>query len=175
MVDPSGPHVGVLIVSDRRAAGEPDLAGPPLAARLAEVLPGCTVTTEIVPDEVAAIQAVLRRWCDVERVALALTSGGTGFAPRDVTPEATRALLERPAPGLVVAMIASGLAHTPHAMLGRPEAGIRKRTLVVNLPGSPRGALEALDALAPALPHALALLAEARDAEAGHRPADPAR
>ncbi len=77
---------------------------------------------------------------------------------------------ERPAPGLVVALIVAGLAHTPHAMLGRPEAGLRGTTLIVNLPGSPRGAVEALDALAPALPHALALLRGDPGAEAGHRP-----
>jgi molybdopterin adenylyltransferase len=169
-MDESKPtRAGILIVSDRRSAGAPDATGPALVARLAAVLPSAQIVTAVVPDEQAAIEAQLVAWADVDGLALVLTSGGTGFAPRDVTPEATRAVLDRPAPGLVVAMITHGLTVTPHAMLGRPEAGIRGRTLIVNLPGSPRGAVESLDALAPALPHALELLADAPDAESGHR------
>jgi gephyrin len=168
MPAPVARAAGILIVSDRRAAGEPDATGPRLATRLAEVLPGISIAMASVPDEVEAIQGQLRRWADVDSLALVLTSGGTGFAPRDVTPEATRPLLDRPAPGLVVAMLLAGLAQTPHAMLGRPEAGLRGRTLIVNLPGSPRGAVESLDAIAAALPHALSLAAGDAGAEAGH-------
>lgn len=170
----AGLHLGILIVSDRRSAGQPDHTGPVLVARLAELFPEARCEVALVPDELPAIQRRLLDWADTGGKDLVLTSGGTGFSPRDVTPEATRAVLERPAPGLVVAMIVAGLAHTPHAMLGRPEAGIRGGTLIVNLPGSPRGALQTLDALAPALPHALALLASDPGAEAGHQPAPPA-
>jgi molybdenum cofactor synthesis domain-containing protein len=174
MTESADLRCGILIVSDRRSAGQPDQTGPALVRRLAELFPGARCEVVVVPDEGPAIEWQLIAWADEVHLPLVLTSGGTGFSPRDVTPEATRAVLDRPAPGLVVAMIVAGLAHTPHAMLGRPEAGIRGRTLIVNLPGSPRGAVEALDALAPALPHALALLSSDPGSEAGHRP-DPAR
>jgi molybdenum cofactor synthesis domain-containing protein len=98
-----------------------------------------------------------------------LTTGGTGFAPRDVTPEATWDVIERPAPGLAEAMRAASLRLTPHAMLSRAAAGIRKRTLIVNLPGSPTGALENWQVLLPVLPHAVQLLRENPEAEAGHQ------
>jgi gephyrin len=152
----------VLTVSDRCAAGEAeDQSGPLLVGMLEAHLPGATVAATIVPDEISQIQAVLRRWADDEGIALILTTGGTGFAPRDQTPEAVRPLLDREAPGLVVAMLAASLAITPHAMLGRPVAGIRGKTLIVTLPGSPKAARENLQTLLPALPHGLALLREA--------------
>jgi molybdenum cofactor synthesis domain-containing protein len=166
--DRNGVRAGVLVVSDRRSAGEPDESGPALAARLGEIVALSHLERAVVPDEPDAIATRLLQWCDELALDLVLTSGGTGFAPRDVTPEATRSVIERPAPGLVVAMIAAGLAATPHAMLSRSEAGIRGRTLICNLPGSPRGAIESLDAIAPALPHALSALRAAPDAEAGH-------
>jgi molybdenum cofactor synthesis domain-containing protein len=97
-----------------------------------------------------------------------LTTGGTGFAPRDVTPEATRAVIEREAPGLVEAMRAASLKITPHAMLSRIVAGIRKRTLIINLPGSPKGAVENLQVILPALPHAIQLLSEDPRSESSH-------
>jgi molybdenum cofactor synthesis domain-containing protein len=100
---------------------------------------------------------------------LVLTTGGTGFAPRDRTPEATRAVVERETPGLAEAMRAASLQVTPHAMLSRAVAGIRGRTLIVNLPGSPKAVRENLEVLLPVLPHALELLKESPDAEAGHR------
>jgi len=97
-----------------------------------------------------------------------LTTGGTGFAPRDVTPEATLAILEKTAPGIAEAMRAQSLKITPHAMLSRQQAGIRKRTLVINLPGSPKGAVENLEVILPVLPHAVELLQESPSAEKGH-------
>lgn len=98
-----------------------------------------------------------------------LTTGGTGFSPRDVTPEATQAVIQRPTPGLTEAMRSVGLSITPHAMLSRATAGIRARTLIINLPGSPKGAIENLNVLLRVLPHAVQLLQEDPSAEAGHR------
>jgi molybdenum cofactor synthesis domain-containing protein len=155
------------VVSDRRAAGAIDLSGPALAARVRHLLPEAVVSVAIAADEVDAIKHALRGWCR-DDVGLILTTGGTGLAARDVTPEATREVLERPAPGLVHAMLAAGLAVTPYAMLSRPEAGTTGRTLIVNLPGNPRGALEALAAIEPALVHALALLRGASVPDAEH-------
>ncbi len=163
-------RVGILTVSDRVSRGEAeDRSGPALAALVESRLPGATVVAQAtVPDEVEPIREIIRRWADEERVDLVLTTGGTGFAPRDRTPEATRPLLEREAPGLVVAMLVAGLRVTPHAMLSRPAAGVRGRTLIVNLPGSPKAACENLEAILPALPHGLALLREAPGAAQQH-------
>ncbi len=164
---PNPIRVGILVVSDRRAAGAADLTWPQLVARVRALLPLAETTVRVVPDEADEIEAALRAWC-AERTSLVLTTGGTGLGLRDVTPEATRAVLERPAPGLVHAMLAAGLTVTPHAMLGRPEAGTAGRTLIINLPGNPRGALEALAAIEPSLPHALAVLVDEPTAERGH-------
>jgi molybdenum cofactor synthesis domain-containing protein len=112
----------------------------------------------IVPDERAVIAETLRNWADETRLDLVLTTGGTGFAPRDVTPEATRDVIEREAPGLAEAMRAASLAITPHAMLSRAVAGIRGTTLIANLPGSPKAVRENLETILPALPHAIELL-----------------
>jgi molybdenum cofactor synthesis domain-containing protein len=97
-----------------------------------------------------------------------LTTGGTGFSPRDITPEATQSVVERQAPGLAEAMRAASLSVTPHAMLSRAIAGIRKRTLIINLPGNPKAAVENLEVVLPVLPHAVQLLCEHPDSEAGH-------
>ena len=120
---------------------------------------------EIVPDEIDVIQDALRSWADVGGIDVILTTGGTGFAPRDVTPEATRAVVERLTPGLDEAMRAASLIVTPHAMLSRAISGICKQTLIINLPGSPKGATENLQVVLPALEHAVKLLGEQ---EAGH-------
>lgn len=152
--------VAILTVSDRVARGEAeDRSGSVIAEVITAGLPGARiVATEVVPDEIPAIQAVLRRWADDDDVHLVLTTGGTGFAPRDRTPEATKPLLDREAPGLVVAMLMASLQVTPHAMLSRPAAGMRGQTLIINLPGSPKAVREHLLILLPALPHGLELL-----------------
>jgi molybdopterin adenylyltransferase len=148
-------RVGILTVSDRGHTGERvDTAGPELG-RLLD--PRCfkVAASEIVPDEPEAIAAILTAWSDDDDLDLILTTGGTGLSPRDTTPEATLAVAQRLVPGIPEAMRAAGLAITPHAMLSRGVAVIRGRTLIINLPGSPKGARENLAAVAAALPHAL--------------------
>ena len=119
----------------------------------------------IVPDELDAIKNTLQAWSDSGEVDVILATGGTGFAPRDVTPEAARAVVERLTPGLDEAMRSASLQFTPHAMLSRATSGIRKRTLIITLPGSPKGATENLQVVIPALEHAVKLL---REEDAGH-------
>ena len=146
----------VLTISDRCSRGETqDTAGPAVAERLKELLSAHVYATEIIPDEAETIGERLKHYCNGHSIDLAITVGGTGFSPRDVTPEATRALLDRPTPGLDEAMRAASLAKTPHAMLSRGASGIRGATLIVNLPGSLRAAVENLDAIIPALGHGL--------------------
>jgi len=162
-------RVGILTVSDRASAGEYlDQSGPEIRELVVERLGGEVVDYAIVPDDPDAIRTVLVTWVDARQLDLVLTTGGTGFAPRDVTPEATRSIIQRETPGLVFAMLHHSLQITPHAMLTRAVAGIRGRTLIVNLPGSPKAARECLESILPALPHALAMLANASGAEADH-------
>lgn len=146
----------IVTVSDRGARGErEDATGEALSTLLAQN--GFEIRKRLViPDEVPIIQAVLRRLSDEAQVGLIVTAGGTGVSPRDVTPEATLSVIERTVPGMAEAMRAASLQKTPHAMISRALAGIRGATLIVNLPGSPRGAVENLTVLLPALPHALA-------------------
>jgi len=155
----------ILTVSDRSSRGErPDTSGPALA-ELVNTQGWQVVKQEIVADELEAIKAIFSDWCDSGETDIILATGGTGFAPRDVTPEATRAVVDRLTPGLDEAMRAASLQVTPHAMLSRAVSGVRKRTLIVNLPGSPKGATENLQVILPALEHAVHLL---RDEDAGH-------
>lgn len=148
----------VLTVSDRSFRGQrPDEAGP-LAASLLEEAGYQVVETAVVPDEQPEIEAALIRLADESRIALIVTTGGTGFSPRDVTPEATLAVCERLTPGIPEAMRAASLAITPRAMLSRAAAGIRGGSLIVNLPGSPKAVRENLEAVLPALGHGLKML-----------------
>lgn len=159
----------ILTVSDRSYEGErADQSGPALVERISSQ--GWEVTsTAVVPDDLDMIASRLRAWSEEEGVDVILSTGGTGFAPRDLTPEATKAVIERTAPGIAEAMRAASLEITPHAMLSRAVAGIRNDTLIVNLPGSPKAALENLEVILSVLPHAVDLLREDPQAEDGHR------
>jgi len=151
-------HAAVLTVSDRSFRGErPDTAGP-LVAELLRSAGYEVVNLDIVPDEQTEIEAALRRMADSGNVQLLITTGGTGFAPRDVTPEATLAVCQRLTPGIPEAMRYASMAVTPRAMLSRAQAGIRGGTLIVNLPGSPKAARENLEAVLPTLAHGLKML-----------------
>lgn len=162
-------QIGILTVSDRGARGEyEDHSGPILAKIVQDRTPWQVSQRALVPDEIEAIANTLIDWCEAG-VNLILTSGGTGFAPRDVTPEATKAVIERETPGIVEALRAESLKITRHAMLSRAVAGIRGQTLIINMPGSPKAVRENMDVLLPILPHALELLTEAPNSESHHR------
>ena len=148
----------VLTVSDRSFRGERPDTGGPLVADLLETGGYEVVRQDIVPDEQPEIEAMLKAIADSGEVQLLVTTGGTGFAPRDVTPEATLAVCDRLTPGIPEAMRYASLQITPQAMLSRAQAGIRKGTLIVNLPGSPKAAKENLEAVLPALSHGLEML-----------------
>ena len=162
--------IGILTSSDRSSRDErPDLSGPVLVEMVREK-GWDIVETLIVPDDVDILRDTLILWADSGDIDLILTTGGTGFAPRDITPEATRLVVDKLAPGLAEAMRAESLKITPHAMLSQAIAGIRGRTLIINLPGSPKAARENLQIIAPVLGHAIQLLREDATAEAGHIP-----
>ncbi len=159
----------ILTISDRSSSGtREDRSGPLL--QQAVIDSGWEVKqTDIVSDEFPEIVDKLQTWSDSGEINVILTTGGTGFSSRDVTPEATKAVVDRQAPGLAEAMRAGSLTITPHAMLSRSEAGIRKNTLIINLPGSPKGALENFRIVAPVLAHAVQLLEDDREAEDSHQ------
>ena len=161
---------GILTVSDRSSRGERvDASGPALVEMVQEQ--GWQVAeTLIVPDDEDTLRDTLILWADSGDMDIILTTGGTGFAPRDVTPEATRSIVDKLAPGLAEAMRIASLQITPHAMLSRSIAGIRGSALIINLPGSPKAARENLDVVLPVLGHAVQLLKEDAAAEAGHIP-----
>ncbi|SRR5581483_1410607 len=158
----------VLTISDRSSRGErPDASGPALIEVVQSQ--GWKVTrSAVLPDDLNVIRETLAAWADRGEADIILTAGGTGFAPRDVTPEATREVIEREAQGLAEAMRAASLSKSPHAMLSRAIAGIRGKALIINLPGSPKAAVENLNVVLPALEHAVQLLSEDPNAEAGH-------
>jgi len=165
-------RIAVLTVSDRSARGErADASGPAIEQIATGRLRAVVVRAEVVPDDQAAISDRLAEWCDTDLADIIFTTGGTGFAPRDVTPEATRSVIEREAPGLAEAMRQASLRVTAHAMLSRAVCGIRKRTLIINLPGSPKAVIENLQTIAPALPHAVQLLRDEPTSELGHHAA----
>jgi molybdenum cofactor synthesis domain-containing protein len=151
-------NAAVLTISDSVSTGaRADRSGPAVRERLEQL--GWSVSVmEVIPDEAAQISARLATLADGGQVSAIFTTGGTGVAPRDVTPEATRAVLEREIPGLAELMRARGRESTPLAALSRAVAGARGRVLIVNLPGSPRGAVESLDAIVELAPHVLELL-----------------
>jgi molybdopterin adenylyltransferase len=158
-------RAAIVTISTSRAQAASADAQPPAdesgqrLAELAERLSGEIAGRDLIPDERYAIEERLRHWTDVQGCELVLTTGGTGFAPTDVTPEATRAVIEREAPGIAEAMRAASRPHTRHWMLSRGVAGIRGSSLIVNFPGSPASIVQAGEAIAEALPHAIALLA----------------
>ena len=158
----------VLTVSDRSARGErPDASGPALVEMIKRQ--GWEmIRQDILPDDFNLLRELLASWSDGDDVDVILTTGGTGFSPRDVTPEATRAVIERDAPGLAEAMRSASAAKSPHAMLSRAIAGMRGSVLIINLPGSPKAAVENFQVVIPALEHAVKLLREDPDAEKGH-------
>ena len=142
----------ILTISDKAAAGlREDASGPALASFVQAY--GTVCHMAVLPDEQARIEQALRTLCDQDRADVILTTGGTGFAPRDVTPEATAAVCTRMAPGLGEAMRAASLAITPHAVLSRAIAGIRQRSVIINLPGSPKAAIECIRVIAGTFTH----------------------
>jgi molybdenum cofactor synthesis domain-containing protein len=159
---------GILTLSDRSSRGErADVSGPALL-QLIQAEGWSVVKQDILPDEEITIRQRLIEWTNDGQLDVILTTGGTGVAPRDVAPEATRAVIEREVPGLAEAMRAASLKITPHAMLSRVVTGIRGHTLIINLPGSPKGAVENLQIVIPALPHAIQLLREDPASEQTH-------
>lgn len=149
--------IGIITLSDKGARGErEDLSADVIREMIAGL--GEVVAYTIIPDDRELIKETLIQYADVEKMDLVLTTGGTGLGPRDNTPEATLAVIQRRVPGLVEAMRMESLKKTSRAMLSRAEAGVRRQTLIVNLPGSPKGVRECLKVILPALPHGLEIL-----------------
>jgi molybdopterin adenylyltransferase len=146
---------GVITLSDKGSRGERvDLSGPEVTRMLKEI--GIETTCyEVIPDEADVIEKKLIEFVDDRKLDLVITTGGTGVSPRDVTPEATLRIIDREIPGMAEAMRRESMLKTPHAMISRALAGIRKTTLIINLPGSPRGVRENLAVILPALKHAI--------------------
>lgn len=162
-------EVGILTISDRASLGVYEDTSGPLIAKIVQDRTTWTVREQkIVGDEIPEIVSALEDWCE-QRLSLILTSGGTGFAPRDITPEATLQVIDRLAPGIAEVMRCEGLKKTRHAMLSRGVAGMKDMTLIINLPGSPKAVKENLDVIFPVLTHAIDLLSGRSSAESGHR------
>jgi molybdenum cofactor synthesis domain-containing protein len=152
----------VLTISTGGAQGTREDTSGPTAQDLLRSAGFSVLATALVPDDTEAIKATLTRWSDIDDIPLIVTSGGTGLSPFDLTPEATRAILDREAPGIAEAMRSKTLEKTPMAMISRGVAGTRKRSLIINLPGSPKGVRECLEVVLPVLQHAVALLRQER-------------
>jgi molybdenum cofactor synthesis domain-containing protein len=159
---------GIITLSDRSSRGErEDLSGPALASFLQAE--NCSVLKQLIlPDDESTLRQTLITWADSGELDVILTTGSTGFAPRDIAPEATRAVIQKEAPGLAEVMRTESLKKTKHAMLSRAVAGIRKQTLIINLPGSPKGAVENLEFIFSVLSHAVQLLREDPNSERSH-------
>ncbi len=149
---------GIITASDKGSRGEREDRSGQVIRELIATINGEVAAYEVIPDEAAVISRKLREYADQLQLDLVLTTGGTGFGPRDVTPEATMAVLERLAPGISEAMRAESLKVTSRAMLTRGVSGIRGRTLIINLPGSPRAVRECLEVILPALSHGIEML-----------------
>ena len=166
-------RVAILTLSDKGACGErEDLSGPALSAWL--IRQGVAVECRaLIPDDFAQIVSTLEQWLDSPAIDLILTTGGTGVSPRDLTPEATAKVIDRELPGFAERMRQESLKKTPHAIISRAIAGISRHTLIINLPGSPKGAIENLEAVWPAVPHAIAKIqgdpSDCAASEAGSR------
>jgi molybdenum cofactor synthesis domain-containing protein len=150
--------LGILTISDRAAAGEMEDAGGPAVAEALRHGDWQVTQRAVVPDDGERISSVLQTWCDELHLDVIFTTGGTGLGPRDVTPEATLSVANRPVPGIAETIRAASLRQTPHAMLSRGVAAVRGTTLLINLPGSPRGAAEGVEVVRPILEHAVATL-----------------
>ncbi len=162
--------VGILVISDKASRGErKDESGPAIKKIISKLSPKSrfaptgqaiyqTIKYEIIPDEKGIISKKLKEWIDESRLDLILTSGGTGIGVRDVTPEATKEVIEKELPGFVEAMRIKGLEKTPFSMLSRAIAGVRKKSLIINLPGSPKAVKENLEVILPALKHGIEIL-----------------
>jgi molybdopterin adenylyltransferase len=150
-------NIGILTVSDKGSRGQrEDLSGPAIRDMVAGI--GAIVLYEVVPDEKVQISKKLVEWADGGKVDVILTNGGTGLTPRDVTPEATLAIVDKEVPGIAEVMRARSLQITPMAMLSRAVAGLRGQCLIINLPGSPKAVRECLEVVLPAIPHAVQMI-----------------
>jgi len=150
-------NIAILTASDRGARGEREDVSGKVIEEMVKVIDGQVVDYRVVPDDLAALKESMLEMCE-KGADIILTTGGTGFSPRDNTPEATLAVIEKEVPGIPEAMRQKSLEKTPHAMLSRARAGIRRNTLIVNLPGSPKAVRENLEIILPALPHAVEVL-----------------
>lgn len=151
-------NVGILTASDKCSRGEREDKSGDAIRKIMSQLGARVVHYAIVPDDKSTLTARMIEWSDDNGIDLIITTGGTGLGPRDVTPEATLEVIDRTVPGISEAMRAKCLSKTPHAMLSREVTGVRNRTLIVNLPGSPKAVRESLQVILPALPHAIEVL-----------------